>query len=118
MAQVNQLNNTQSDIHQSLIDLITNLMVYNIQKVNNYDTTLMDYGDKIGLDSTANIALFMAEKRKDVEGLLYKYKKYNYINLMNILRLKKASAEKRFRDNYGISNNLPIGSFLGVSYGM
>ncbi|XWV26204.1 putative orfan [Tupanvirus soda lake] len=90
------------------------LISYKIGSMNDYDRQLINYCQTIGLDTNATLAIYIAQNKKDVEQILSYYNKNLYYTvLMNILRLKKISAEMKFRKDYGITSDAQIQVLLG-----
>jgi hypothetical protein len=92
-----------TDYTKPLLALIT----YKIGSFNVYDQELIKYCENIGLNTDATLAIYIATTKNDIEKILYHYTKnnnYYFSSLMNILRLKKISAEIKFKKDYGIGS--------------
>ena len=83
-------------------------LAYKMGSLNNFDVDMINYCQHIGLDTNIILAIYLAYKKEDIEQILSYYKKNYYSNLLNILRLKKLSAEKKFRLDYGIKSDSQI----------
>jgi hypothetical protein len=88
------------------------LIFYKIGSFNNFDMELIDYCHKIGLDTETSLAIYLAQKKEDVEHILSHWEKNYYTHLMNIRKLKKLSAEKKFRMDYGINTDEQLTTLL------
>jgi hypothetical protein len=89
-----------TDYTKPLLALIT----YKIGSFNVFDIELIKYCESIGFDINTTLAIHIANNKNDIDQILYHYNKNFYFSpLMNILRLKKLSAEMKFRKDYGVA---------------
>ena len=100
-----QLNNID------LVSPLISLLAYKIGTINEFDNEIIKYGRGLGLDTQVLIIILLAQKRQEIELIIQKYALPSSA-LMNFLRLKKLSAEKNFRLNYGIVSDTQIAVLL------
>ena len=96
---------TEDEEEINYLKPLLTLLSYRIGKINQHDTELFDFCHRLGLNPKVTFAIYLAEKRRDVHHLLSTHAPHQTYALMGILRLKKLSAEKKFRDNYAITSD-------------
>lgn len=83
----------------------------NILPFNKYDRQLIKYCLETGLNEETSVMILLSQNKYQIEKILQqkRIKRY-FIVLINVLKLKKLSAEMRFRENYAIksSNDIQI----------
>ena len=101
LSKPNIVQTSEPDYTQPLISLLS----YKIGAFNNYDTDLINYCKKLDLDTGIILAIYFAERKEDIISILEIYAPNNRSAVTKIRLLKKLSAEKKFRENYGITSD-------------
>lgn len=100
------------DYVQPLISLIA----YKFGSINEYDRELINYCTRMGLEQNTVFAIVVAQNKHDLNAILSSSGYVNYQVLVNIMRLKKLSAEKKFREDYKINSDEQLAILLEKKY--
>lgn len=94
----------QQIIPRALFSLVS----YKIGALNEYDIQLINYCQQLPLDTNTIVAIHIAQKREEIEPIFKFNNRVPYGALSNIIRLKKMSAENKFKQDYGISTDQQV----------
>ena len=104
-------NFDSTDYAKPLLSLVS----YKMGALNEFDIQLITYCQQIGLDPNTIIAIHIAQKREEIEPIFKNNYRVPYTALANITRLKKMSAEKKFRQDYGITSDQQVSMLMSKS---
>ena len=94
---------------------LLSLVSYKMGALNEFDIQLINYCQQLRLDPNTIIAIHIAQKREEIEPIFKNNYRVPYTALANITRLKKMSAEKKFRQDYGITSDQQISMLMSKS---
>ena len=83
-------------------------IIRQLTEMNKYDIELFNNLVNYGIDIDTIILIFLAKNREDIQKILLEKEIGTGYNLLNIMRLKKMSAERKFLDNYKIDNRIKL----------
>jgi hypothetical protein len=110
-ANITQKGGTTKDLNiaSSLLTFIT----YKIGLLNSFDQKLINYCQGLGFDDNLIITILIAQNKNDIEQIIHHYLHNDgYPILINILKLKKFSAELKFRKDYGINSDNDLNTLI------
>ena len=104
-------NFDSTDYAKPLLSLVS----YKMGALNEFDIQLITYCQQIGFDPNTIIAIHIAQKREEIEPIFKNNYRVPYTALTNITRLKKMSAEKKFRQDYGITSDQQVSMLISIA---
>ena len=84
---------------------LLSLIFYKIGNLNTFDVKLIEMCVASGLNNQIIVAILLAQKKTDIDAILNNQKIRAPGLFLNIIRLKKMSAEFKFKHDYEIHNN-------------
>ena len=84
---------------------LLSLIFYKIGNLNVYDVKLIELCSASGLNNQVIVAILLAQMRRDIDAIFMNHHIKTPGLLLNILRYKKMSANFKFKQDYGLTDN-------------